>query len=145
MDAGGTYYNTKAQVSALESLLRKLPGTSAPVRAPRNGRKPGTAKQLGRNQVQELIKCYQDGASLRRLGEQFGISRQAVSNILRREGAEMRQRNLSAEQVDELVRFYERGWSMARIGERLNVDPTTVLNRLRERGVRTRDTQGRER
>jgi Mn-dependent DtxR family transcriptional regulator len=145
VDLGGSYYNSKVQVSALESLIRKLPSLDAPVKPSPKRPKPGRARQLDGEQLQRLIEGYQAGATVYELGKRFRISRQTVGKILKCEGVTMRRRGLSPEQVDEAVRLYESGWSLARIGERMNVDPTTVLNRLRERGVRMRDTQGRER
>jgi DNA invertase Pin-like site-specific DNA recombinase len=141
----GAYSNPKAQVSALVTLLAKLPNPSEPCRTRQIQRKPERAKQLDADQVQELIAGYEAGATVYELGERFGISRQTVGKILRRHEVPMRGRGLSPEQVDEAVRLYEGGWSLARVGNHLAVDPTTVLNRLRERGVSTRDAQGRER
>ncbi|HKS47964.1 MAG TPA: helix-turn-helix domain containing protein [Amycolatopsis sp.] len=102
-------------------------------------------KKLTTEQVEELIKDYQAGATVYELGEKFGTSRQAVGKILKRHGVTMRRRGLSPEQIDEAVRLYEGGWSLARIGDKLSVDSTTVWNRLRVRGVKMRDTSGRER
>jgi DNA-directed RNA polymerase specialized sigma24 family protein len=129
---------------ALESLLGKLPAASNPPRPARQGRTPGTAKQLDAEQVQELIAGYQAGATVYELGEQFGIERRTVSDILHRNEVPMRRRGLSPEQINEAVRLYETGWSLARIGQKMGVDPTTVRTRLRERGVRMRDAHGRE-
>ena len=145
MDLGGRYYNTKTQLSALESLLRKLPSPDQPVEPSPDRPKPGRARQLDAEQTKQLIEDYQAGSTVYELGDRFGINRRTVSAILKRHGVAMRRRGLSPEQVDEAVRLYEAGWSVARIGERMSVDPTTVLNRLRERGVKTRDTHGRER
>lgn len=91
-----------------------------------------------------MIEGYEAGDTVYELGDQFGISRQTVGKILKREGVRMRRQGLTSEQVDEAARLYDAGWSLARIGERMSVDATTVLNRLRERGVRMRDTHGRE-
>ena len=146
MELTGTYYNTKTQVSKLESLLGKLPDVTTVSVRPKDERKvPGRARQLDGQQTQALIAGYKAGAMIHELGDRFGISRQTVSAVLKRHGVTMRQRGLSSEQTDEAVRLYEAGWSLARIGQRMDVDPTTVLKRLRERGVRTRDQQGRER
>ncbi len=145
MEVPGTYYNTKQQVSELESLLMRLPEASGPLRPGRRGRLPGTTRQLDSQQVQELIAGYQAGATVYQLGEQFGIDRRTVSKILHRHDVPMRRRGLSPDQIDESVQLYGEGWSLARIAARIAVDPTTVLARLRERGVRMRDTQGRER
>jgi len=141
----GHYYNTKAQVDSLESLLRKLPRLDTSPEPSPDRPKPGRARQLDGEQTKQLIGGYQAGATVYELGDRFGINRRTVSIILKRHGVTMRRRGLSPEQVDEAVRFYEAGWSLARIGQRMDVDPTTVLNRLRERGVQTRDTHGRAR
>lgn len=140
MELPGAYYNTKQQVSELESLIRRLPKASAPHRPARRGRIPGSARQLESRQVQELIAEYAAGATVYQLGEQFGIDRRTVSAILHRHGVPMRRRGLSPAQINEAVQLYGEGWSLAKIGERMGVDPTTVLTRLRERGVR--DAQG---
>jgi hypothetical protein len=106
---------------------------------------PGTARKLKSRQVQELVADYQAGATVYELGDQFGIDRRTVSQVLHRHGVPMRRRDLSSDQVDEAVRLYEGGWSLVRVDAQTGVDPTTVLVRLRERGVRTRDAHGRER
>ncbi len=144
MDPGGRYYNTKDQVSELESLLGKLPDPTAPVPKRPMRRIPGRARQLSADQVEELIAGYQAGATVYDLGDRFGIDRRTVSLILKRNGVSMRRHGLSPQQTDESARLYEAGWSLARIGQKMTVDPTTVLTRLRERGVQTRDTHGRE-
>ncbi|WP_206304499.1 hypothetical protein [Streptomyces sp. B27] len=145
VDLRRSYYNTKVQVGALEALLRKLPGLSAPVRQQPTRRQPARATHLSDDQIQQIIEGYTGGATVYQLGDRFGVSRQRVGKILKRHGVEMRMRGLSAEQIDEAVRLYQAGQSLARIGERLGVDGGTVRSRLVERGVRMRDAQGRER
>jgi hypothetical protein len=145
VDLGGTYYNTKPQVEALETLLRKLPDPTTPAPPPTDRPKPGRARQLDADQVQELIAGYQAGATVYELGDRFGIERRTVSTILHRHGIPMRRRGLSPHQVDEAIHLYNLGWSLARVGKHLNVDHVTVLNKLRERGVPRRDTYARPR
>ncbi|MGH4007490.1 MAG: hypothetical protein ACRDTH_04870 [Pseudonocardiaceae bacterium] len=145
MDLRGTYYNTNAQVEALETLLRKLPDPTAPAPPSADRPKPRQARQLDANQVQAVIQGYTTGATTYELGNRFGIDRRTVSAILHRHGVDMHRRGLSPDQVDDAIRLYNSGWSLARIGERLSVNPTTVLNRLREREISTRDTHGRSR
>jgi len=91
----GAYYNTKQQVSELESLLRRLPEASEPLRPVRRSRLPGSARQLESQQVQEFISGYEAGATVYQLGEQFGIDRRTVSAILHRHDVPMRRRGLS--------------------------------------------------
>ena len=145
VDLGGTYYNTKPQVEALETLLRKLPDPTTPAPPPVDRPNPGRARQLDTDQVQELIAGYQTGATVYELGARFSIDRRTVSNILRRHDVPMRRRGLSPNQVDTAIHLYHLGWSLARVGQHLGVDHTTVLTKLREHGIPTRDTHGRPR
>ena len=131
---------------ALELLREKLPSLDTPEPPSIKGDRPGSARQLGTKQVQQLIADYQSGATVYELGDRFGIERRTVSSILHRHGVAMRRRGLSPEQVDDAIHFYKLGWSLARVGDHLGVnDTTTVLNKLRERGIPTRDTHGRPR
>jgi hypothetical protein len=133
VDLGGTYYNTNAQVEALETLLRRLPDPTVPAPPSADRPKPGRARQFDADQLHALIQGYTAGATTYELGDRFGIDRRTVSAILHRHGVQRRRRGLSPDQVDDAIRLYDSGWSLARIGEHLSVDPTTVLNRLRER------------
>ncbi|WP_083896078.1 hypothetical protein [Nocardia jiangxiensis] len=139
MDLGGAYYNPKPQVEALEVLRRKLPDPTAPAPPPADRPKPGRARQLGTDQVQELIAGYKSGETVYQLGSRFGIERRTVSEILHRHEVPMRRRGLSPEQIDDVIHLYNLGWSLARVGQHLGVDPTTVLAKLRQRGIPTRD------
>lgn len=143
MDLGGACYNPKDQVRALEGLREKLPDLDTPQPASTRRNRPGRARQLGGDQLRQLIADYQSGATVYELGDRFGIERRTVSNILRRHGVPMRRRGLSPEQVDDAIHLYNLGWSVARVGQHLGVAHTTVLTTLRERGVPTRDTHGR--
>ncbi|GAA1029110.1 MULTISPECIES: hypothetical protein [Amycolatopsis] len=145
MDLGGAYYNPKDQVRALEQLREKLPSLDAP--EPTSGKRdrPRRARQLGSDQVEQLIADYRSGATVYELGDRFGIERRTVSSILHRHGVPMRRSGLSSEQVDNAIHLYNLGWSLARVGDHLGVNHTTVLNKLRERGIPTRDTHGRPR
>jgi hypothetical protein len=132
VDLGRAYYNPKDQVSALEQLREKLPSLDTPEPTPAKRDRPGRARQLDDDHIQQLIAGYQSGSTVYELGDQFGIERRTVSNILQRHGVQMRRRGLSPDQVDDAIHLYNLGWSLAR---------TT----LRERGIPTRDTQGRPR
>jgi hypothetical protein len=145
VEVGEAYYNPKDQVKALEQLREKLPNldTLLPAMAKRD--RPRRARQLGAEQIQELIAGYQSGSTVYELGDRFGIERRTVSTILHRHGVPMRRRGLSPDQVDLAIHLYNLGWSLARTGEHLGVNHTTVLNKLRERGIPTRDSHGHPR
>jgi hypothetical protein len=145
VDLRVAYSNTKDQVRALEELREKLPRLDTPEPTPTKRDRPRRARQLGDEQVQQLIANYQSGGTVYELGDRFGIERRTVSSILHRYGVAIRRRGLSPEQVDDAIDLYNLGWSLARVGDHLGVNHTTVLNKLRERGIPTRDTHGRPR
>ncbi|NKQ55625.1 helix-turn-helix domain containing protein [Amycolatopsis sp. K13G38] len=103
------------------------------------------SRQLDDDQVQQLIKSYEAGATVYELGDQFGIERRTVSAVLHRQGVAMRRRGLTDEQIDDAVRLYSQGWSLARIAARMDVAADTVRQRLHERGVAMRDSHGQPR
>lgn len=142
MEKRGPYYNPKAQISALEALLKKLPkpGSPAPKRA--SHRTPGTARQLSADQTQALIAAYRAGKTVYQLGDRYGIDRRTVGKILARNGVQTKHPGLSPNEIAQAAELYDGGWSLARIGERLGVTATTVHRRLRERGVAMRTANG---
>ncbi|MDV7219169.1 helix-turn-helix domain-containing protein [Streptomyces prunicolor] len=136
-------WNTKAQLQYLQHVLGTLPGPdAAPTKQkPRQVRR--VAKRLKDAQVQELVADYKAGATTYQLAERFGIKRQTVSSILKRNGITPRWRRLTEANVDEAQRLYAQGMSLARIADRFKVDDETVRLRLRKRGVQMRDPHDR--
>ncbi|WP_230862672.1 hypothetical protein [Amycolatopsis camponoti] len=145
MDVRGPYSNIKGQLTALEELREKLPSLDTPEPPSMKRDRPGRARQLRADQVEQLIADYQSGATVYELGDRFGIERRTVSTILRRHGVPMRRRGLSPDQVDDAIHLYNLGWSLARIGIHMDVAADTVRKHLLEHGVAMRDTHGRPR
>jgi hypothetical protein len=132
------------QLRAPAELREKLPSLDTPEPTSIKRDRHGRARQLGTEQVEQLIADYWSGATVYELGDRFGIERRTVSSIRHRHGVAIRRRGLSPEQVDVAVHLHKLGWSPAR-GRSLGVNHATVLNKLRERGIPTRDTHGRPR
>lgn len=97
MEVGGTYSNTKDQVNALESLRRKLPDLDAPAPPPPQPRRPRRVRQLGDDQVQQLIAGYQSGSTVYELADRFAIGRNTVCRILHRHNIPTHRQGLSAD------------------------------------------------
>jgi DNA-binding CsgD family transcriptional regulator len=138
---GRSDWNTKAQLQALQHLLSMLPGPEAPpVERKRLGQKQArcVSKRLKSTQVDELIEACKAGVTTYQLAERFGIKRQTVSAILKRNGITPRWRRLAEANIDESERLYLQGLSLVRIADRLKVDPGTVHYHLRKRGVQMR-------
>jgi hypothetical protein len=133
VDPGQANYNPARLAARLEALLRELPAPAAPLPQPKKPtKKPGTAKRLKPQEIDELVAAYRAGTNVYKLGEPFGITRQTVSALLKRHGVRTRWRRLTDEQVDDAARLYEQEWSLARISRNLRTNPTTLRKRPRE-------------
>ncbi|RFS84419.1 hypothetical protein D0T12_18440 [Actinomadura spongiicola] len=139
-----THWNATAQVSALESLIAKLPDITAPL-VEQKRPTPRRAKQLKAEQATELVQAYEAGATLHQLAARFGIHRATVSNILNRHRVKTRWRRLTEEDIDEAACLYEEGLSLARVAEQLGVSADGVRYQLRKRGVKMRGPHERKR
>jgi lambda repressor-like predicted transcriptional regulator len=131
VDLVGAYSNPCDLVKHLQSLL-ELP-RAARSRAPRRAAKQ-VQKRLAPDEVARLVEAHQAGAGVKELAREFGIHRETVSNILRREGA-LRAPGIQPDELLEIIRLYEDGWSLARLGAEFGVAPGTVANALRMSGV----------
>lgn len=145
VDVGGAYSNTITQVSALETLLNKLPMFGSPetgelVRKPRQP--PRKIKKLRSDQQIDLVAAYCDGATIYELGDRFGIDRKTVSRILHRHKVPIRRQGLSPSQVAEASRLREAGWTLKRIADRFDASARTVARRLGDHPLRGTSTPG---
>jgi lambda repressor-like predicted transcriptional regulator len=95
--------------------------------------------------LKQVAKRYNAGATVYELAVEFGCHRATIAERLKLAGVSMRHQPTTARQVDEIVRLYELGLSMVKVAEQVGVSPRTVFNYLRDRGVQTRDPHGRER
>jgi transposase-like protein len=141
VDLEKAYSNPADQVKRLRSLL-ELPRTAGS-RAPRRPAKQAH-KRLDAEEVARLVAAHQAGAGVKELARRFGVHRQTVSDILRREGAH-RAPGVHRDDLPEMVRLYEEGWSLAQLAEKFGVAPATVSRALRFEGVRIRRPGGRSR
>jgi hypothetical protein len=123
----------------------KLPSLDTPQPTPAKRGRPRRARQLGSDEIQQLIAGYRSGSTVYELAEVFGIERRTVSAILHRHDVPMRRLGLTDDQVEDAERLYHQGWSLSRISDRIDVAADTVRKRLLERGVTMRDTNGRPR
>jgi hypothetical protein len=143
---GLAWHNPNTQVLAEGPEIAIWPErsekTASPEAASAKPGRPRRARQLGNEQIQELIAGYRSGSTVYELADVFKVERRTVNAILHRHAVPMRRCGLSDDQVEDATRLYEQGWSLARIGDRMDVTADTVRKRLLERGVTMRDTQG---
>ena len=121
------------KIAAAESQETKLQISESNERIVNRLHQP--QKILNDNEISELIVGYKSGLTIYQLAKQFGCHRTTVSQHLKNQGVEMRNRPLTKTQVDEVIRLYESGLSCVKVGKIIGVDAETVHRRLRERGV----------
>ena len=89
--------------------------------------------RLNPAQLGLLIDRYLADKTVYELGAEFGINRQTVAIILKREGVPMRRHGTNKDLRDEVVSLRAPGWSFARLGVRFEVNASTVRNFLLRR------------
>ena len=102
-------------------------------------RQPRQAQyRLEKAEIAVLVKAYKAGGQVSELSSAFGIHRNTVRDILRREGVRPRQRGLSEEQVQVAAQLYANGESTMELGQQFNVHATTVWRAIKATGVQFR-------
>jgi hypothetical protein len=87
-----------------------------------------------------LAELYEDGKTLEEIGNQFGISRQAVQSRLKRAGFERRPRGVKTKSReldrDVLIELYQnRKLPPSKIAEELNVTAPFVIRQLKKHNI----------
>jgi len=85
-----------------------------------------TVRRLNLAQVDLLVAGYRKGKTVYELAADFGIARQTVSLILKRNGVPMRMQGLRDDQRTEVAELRAQGWSYARLGTRFGVNASTA-------------------
>lgn len=138
-------YSNLADGPSVREQLAKLGLDSRPEPGTAASKTHAHAPRLLGTQVDEVVRRYEGGETIRAIAERLDISRPTVSAYLRRRGVSARRRPLTPDQVGRAVSAYAKGKSVAVIGAGLGVDGTTVWRALIRFGVALRDPQGRER
>lgn len=102
-------------------------------------------RRLSPEALDSIVAEYEKGASSRDLAAGYGISKNAVIDLLRSRGVSIRRQPLPPEQVTEAVRLYESGLSLVKVGDALGISPRTIHRTLLAHGVAMRDPHERAR
>lgn len=89
-------------------------------------------------QVDELIDLYQQGWTLVKLAERFGIHKRTAAAHLVRRSVPLRGKGLAEEDRAEAVDLYEGGATLLEVGLRFGVSEQTVRRALVMQGVTIR-------
>lgn len=98
----------------------------------------GLSKWDGDGEGSRLVEVYEGGATLREVGEEFGISGERVRQVLARRGVSTRNNRLeNMEGLDEsLGEMVSRGMTIPTIAEELGISYNSVAKRMRDLGLR---------
>lgn len=129
----GAYPNRNISQEKLTKLLN-LPVDPARTQ-PVAKTAPLRARRLNRTQVAELVSRYQAGETVYELGRAFGINRNTVSAILKREGVPIGWRRMSDQDIAQAIAYYQAGESAATVAARFNVNPSSIHHHLKQRGI----------
>jgi hypothetical protein len=103
------------------------------------------SRRLGAAVVQEIVGCYEAGATAAELAERYSVSRTGITNLLHFQGATVRTpRGLSPTDIDLAERLYASGWLLREIGVELGFSRDAVRRVLLQRGVVLRSGYGSE-
>ncbi|MFJ8489457.1 hypothetical protein ACIRBZ_13980 [Streptomyces sp. NPDC094038] len=96
-------------------------------------------RKLSPDELVELAKAYEQGATVNALSRRFGVHRQTVNSHLARAGAAKRsQVKMTPSRIAKAKKLYEQGWSTRRIGREFSVNASSVGRALRHAGVKLR-------
>ena len=120
----GLLSRSSAQVSAGDPVSKEA---KLPSPLPRQ-----VQRRLNEPEQAALVERFGEGAELATLAEEFGIHRDTVGKILRRQGVARRYGVVTGEVLAEAIRLHEEGWTFERLGERYGVNASTVYRAIRK-------------
>lgn len=96
--------------------------------------------EFTKEQLEEMVRNYQKGASSKELAREFVVSRGTILDRLRKNSCEIRKNRVkfTQKQLEEIVEKYEEGVSSAKLAERFGVSQSTILDRLRKSSCEVR-------
>jgi len=102
-------------------------------------------QRLCEEQVQQLVKDYQAGATSTELRARYNLGKGSVLKILSEAGVEMRRRPLTDDDVAVLVERYLSGLTIREIAAEIGLPKTTVQDALERSGMEMRPAARRVR
>ena len=141
------YYKKLIHINLREELQKSDPDTKRRDSPKNYGQKSFDLSD--ENKVQQLIKLYKEGETLKNIGEVFGMSRGSVINYVKKlkdKGIDIELRgqggasfDLSDEnKVQQLIKLYKEGETLKNIGEVFGMSHGSVINyvkKLKDKGI----------
>jgi transposase len=104
--------------------------------------------RLTEDQITTIVEKYIAGVSSRTLGHEYNVSKETISNYLRRRGVDRRSppqamNRLTEDQITAICERYINGESSSALGREYDISETTVRNYLQRCGVARRPSPAR--
>ncbi len=99
-------------------------------------------RRLSKNETNDLVAAFLDGAKVTELATVFGIHRDTVSQILNRAGIQRSAVKLNEPTVYRVIELYRAGNSLAKIAPLVGVNPETVRLALIRAEITLRPRRG---
>jgi len=119
----------------LETVSNLAKGRGEPRIRPRVHR---VEARLGLEQLTQLTRDYQDGASIRKLRDAYHLNPASIRRLLIEARVPRRGLPMTTYEIDLTVERYAAGMTMAQVGEELNRPLSTIQTALCKHGVVTR-------
>ena len=101
-------------------------------------------RRLSPSDIDDLVKAYQGGATIRQLAVEFGVHRTTVADHLDSRDVPRHHERTTWDDVmlRQAADLYATGLSLARVADRYDIDAQAVANRLRRAGIPIRSRRG---
>jgi AraC-like DNA-binding protein len=94
--------------------------------------------------IEEMYALYQRGATLKQVGEKFGLSGNRVSQLFKEAGLEVRSRGRASgvvsRRIEEMHALYQQGATLEEIAEEFEITRERVRQLFKAAGLKTRST-----
>jgi hypothetical protein len=97
--------------------------------------------KLEDDQLQEIIKAYQDGMTPTAIAEKFDIHKGSVRRIMRKNGIGPKVKRIDEQTAKFIVSEYTSGRASTSIAEELKIDGSTVCRILKRNGIEIRPAE----
>lgn len=104
-------------------------------------------RQVAQPSERQLVAAearYAEGAKLRDLAPELGVSRVRLADLLRQRGVRVRNASPTLDEVKEMTRRYAAGDSLESVGAHVGFSASTVRSHLMSTGLTLRDPHGHE-
>ena len=96
------------------------------------------AQRLAPEVIEQIIVDYLAGSSTRKLGLKYGLHKNSILGLLKRNDVSKPRTKITDEQVDQALKLFRDGHSLVKAAQQLGLASTTMVRAFQRRGLPTR-------